>query len=347
MSMVDKVEQGSGKYGESLNKWSMIGTKGIILFGQGDSDDGLAMIIRARDEFVRVEAQDSYCHMHVGTAHRRMGNNRAALDAQFLGLEIAHKKKQHYVTAMCNSNIGASYISINDKVVNHHLLVAEAYARRYGFNYVLTQIYFHRARYAYEARRLNAAKTFIETSLVCAAKYSHNHFIIQEGRIFPELLVFALEQEIENEYLVEIFKLMGPDVIPYLKPLLSSKSSEIRLRAARVLSSAGGSRVAPLIKKLLKDEDKEVKDFAVSALKQMRSNLEENEGLLTKREGEVFRLMGKGLSNAEIAEQLFISELTVKTHVTKIFRKLGLTRRSQVAVHMNQKHKTQPANIQS
>jgi DNA-binding CsgD family transcriptional regulator len=335
------------KYGEYFIKWTMTGTKGSILFGLGEEKAGLDFILQAKDELMHTEVVDSYSFLRLGTVHRRLGNKELAIHEHTKGLETAGERKQYYILSMCHSNVGADYLEVNGNKSSNHFAVAEAYARRYGFNYVLTQIYFHRARYAYEARRLNAAKTFIETSLVCAAKYSHNHFIIQEGRIFPELLVFALEQEIENEYLVEIFKLMGPDVIPYLKPLLSSKSSEIRLRAARVLSSAGGSRVAPLIKKLLKDEDKEVKDFAVSALKQMRSNLEENEGLLTKREGEVFRLMGKGLSNAEIAEQLFISELTVKTHVTKIFRKLGLTRRSQVAVHMNQKHKTQPANIPS
>ena len=53
---------------------------------------------------------------------------------------------------------------------------------------------------------------------------------------------------------------------------------------------------------------------------------------LTEREREVFRLIVEGLSNAEIGEQLFISDTTVKTHVTHVLQKLGLRDRVQAVV---------------
>jgi DNA-binding NarL/FixJ family response regulator len=53
---------------------------------------------------------------------------------------------------------------------------------------------------------------------------------------------------------------------------------------------------------------------------------------LTDRELDVFRLIAKGLSNAEIGQQLFISDTTVKTHVTHVFQKLGLRDRVQAVV---------------
>ncbi|WP_417629175.1 response regulator transcription factor [Nonomuraea insulae] len=53
---------------------------------------------------------------------------------------------------------------------------------------------------------------------------------------------------------------------------------------------------------------------------------------LTPRELEVLTLMGKGLSNAELACALTLSEATVKTHVARIFAKLALRDRAQAVV---------------
>ena len=58
---------------------------------------------------------------------------------------------------------------------------------------------------------------------------------------------------------------------------------------------------------------------------------------LTPREIEVLGLMAEGLSNKQMAERLFVSENTIKTHCSRIFDKLGAGRRTQ-AVQLAKQH---------
>lgn len=67
-----------------------------------------------------------------------------------------------------------------------------------------------------------------------------------------------------------------------------------------------------------------------------------NEGTLreltiTPRELEILALIASGMSNREIAEKLFVSENTVKTHSSRLFEKLGAKRRTQ-AVQLGKEH---------
>ena len=68
---------------------------------------------------------------------------------------------------------------------------------------------------------------------------------------------------------------------------------------------------------------------------------------LSERELDVFRLLARGLSNAEIGDELYISETTVKTHVTHILQKLRLRDRVQAVVLAYQTGLFEPDAVRS
>jgi DNA-binding NarL/FixJ family response regulator len=105
--------------------------------------------------------------------------------------------------------------------------------------------------------------------------------------------------------------------------LLKNVPPEELLSAIRVVAG-GEAVVAPRITRRLLDR------FAG----QLTEPPEEDGriGQLTDREREVLLLVAQGLSNAEIAERLFVAETTVKTHVGRILTKLGLRDRVQAVV---------------
>ena len=98
------------------------------------------------------------------------------------------------------------------------------------------------------------------------------------------------------------------------------------LAAAVRLVGTGDALLAPSITRRL------VERFAGGGARAAGPAIHRDLAGLTPRELEVLTLMGRGLSNAELAAALTLSEATVKTHVARIFAKLGLRDRAQAVV---------------
>jgi DNA-binding NarL/FixJ family response regulator len=105
--------------------------------------------------------------------------------------------------------------------------------------------------------------------------------------------------------------------------LLKDARPDELVQAVRVVA-AGDALLAPSVTKRLLERFASQRTAAPRKAESLRS--------LTEREREILVLIGRGRSNAEIAAELFIGEQTVKTHVSRIFMKLGVRDRVQAVI---------------
>ena len=105
--------------------------------------------------------------------------------------------------------------------------------------------------------------------------------------------------------------------------LLKDVPAEQLVDGIRVVAQ-GDALLAPSVTKRL------IQEFSRTAATQRPAPTSLDE--LTPRELEVFKLIARGMSNAEIAAELVVSETTVKTHVARVLMKLGVRDRVQAVV---------------
>ena len=131
----------------------------------------------------------------------------------------------------------------------------------------------------------------------------------------PEARVLVLTTFDLDEYVYEALRAGASGFV------LKDDPPEQLLEAVRTVAS-GEALLSPAITKRV------IREFTRMARPSPPKELDD----LSTREREVLRLIALGLSNAQIGQELFISETTVKTHVTHILSKLGLRDRVQVVV---------------
>lgn len=133
-------------------------------------------------------------------------------------------------------------------------------------------------------------------------------------RTKPGLKVIVLTIHNEGEYLYSAYE-KGADGY-----VLKDSGSDILKRAIRVVYQ-GEQYIEPILMPRLRERIENNK------------NPEKKEDKLSKREFEILKLVAVGMYNKEIADQLSISEKTVKNHMSSIFRKIKVSDRTQAAVY--------------
>ncbi|HEU5156236.1 MAG TPA: response regulator transcription factor [Streptosporangiaceae bacterium] len=133
----------------------------------------------------------------------------------------------------------------------------------------------------------------------------------------PEIRVLVLTTFDVDEY---VYEALGVGASGFL---LKDATAEDLVGAVRVVAR-GDALLAPQVTSRLIREFTRQRRTAPRPLAELTS--------LTARETEVLVLIAGGLSNAEIAARLVVSEHTVKTHVARVFTKLGLRDRAQAVM---------------
>ncbi len=135
---------------------------------------------------------------------------------------------------------------------------------------------------------------------------------------FPEIKIIILTTFNDDEYIYEALK---NGALGYL--LKDTSPGEIA-EAIRTVYH-GGALIESNIATRVIDKFSEM-------AKSNNKDIDKRLTLLTEREGDICRLLGEGKNNKEIADDLFLSEGTVKNHITKILTKLDLRDRTQLAI---------------
>jgi DNA-binding NarL/FixJ family response regulator len=191
-----------------------------------------------------------------------------------------------------------------------------------------------------------------------------DHAVVREGlRTFLELQdgIEVAGEAADGEKAIEAAERLSPNVVlmdlvmPTLDGLAAMRELRERVPGARVIvltSFADDDKLLPALRAgaagyLLKNAEPQELARAVRAAHAGQALLDphvaarlvdalagEKEPLdrLTPREREVLQLIGRGFSNKRIAQELGLSEKTVKTHVGHVLAKLGVDDRTQAAV---------------
>lgn len=142
---------------------------------------------------------------------------------------------------------------------------------------------------------------------------------------FPETKVLILTTFDDAEL---IMKVLEKGVHGYL---LKDMPSEAIISAIQSVYN-GGTVLQHDITAMLLKELKKMSDISPDQADPLRKNEPDELRLLTEREKDVLALLGQGLNNKEIAGLLYLTEGTVKNHVSNLIAKLGLRDRTQAAV---------------
>ena len=312
----------------------MIGDNiGLLKGAEGHVAEGLTIIRKTLEgaAFPAETTHEACMHSHEATLLRRSGELEAALSPCTQAAESVAFERDPYVALNSQANL----LFLRALLGSHdasQLLAVSRRASDAGLAFVALKAQLYTAIIAHVSGSDDREATLLRSCLSRQLTLGHAHLLAQELCPRPDIVRVVLENEPSPDIAQRLMNALASHwrYVDLVEALLEDTP---QLAAPAVL--AAGERAADdvLVRVLSATRGVSGGDLARAVemvlarrpgvMFEPRPVLPE----LTKRERQVLCLMAKGRRNAEISEELFLSPLTVKTHVNHIFRKLGVHNR--------------------
>jgi LuxR family maltose regulon positive regulatory protein len=277
---------------------------------------------------------------HEGTAERRYGDLRSASTLYERELDSLDAETGPYAELTCLSNrdfargllgVGSAIVELEDHAVK---------SRRVQLLFIALKCEFFIAVLEHRSGNTNGAISRLRTCIPQQLELGHINFLSQELLFSPELALDLIRCEDRADVLAGLLDTIAlhwdsAGLLARMLPLggdvaLGALRAAARHRSAEettLLAARARRHRSPAVRSLAA----QVATQAIDPGAPTRSPFPE----LTDRELQVLTLMAAGHKNIEIAGHLYLSPATVKTHVNRIFSKLGVDDRVQAILRYN------------
>jgi len=313
-------------------------TLGQIKVAVGEHGRGVELLYTASMSPIAAEDESilAISHSHLGTAARRNGDLQQA--RMFYEKACTISEENSYARLNAEANLAyvegllASTANITDDHRNKLRLIEQAAARQ-QFAFVRLKAKFFGNLLGYLTHHDDGDLDGLVAILPEQLHLGHRHFLREELRLQPFAGAAILSQA-PPDAARDLLTLMCQT--PSVTPLLEASLSRNEPTALLVLETSAGmldtAQVAHLASLAKKSASPVIRQAARRLHTVRGAHGETDIAQLTRREAEILELVAQGLRNREIAEHLYLAPATVKTHINRIFAKLGVTDRVQAVL---------------
>jgi ATP/maltotriose-dependent transcriptional regulator MalT len=321
------------RFGHTLSADMVADNIGLLRGAQGHATEGLAIVRKTMDgtAFAEEPTLMAFGLSHEATLLRRAGDLEAALAPCTRAAGSVTFERDPYIALNSQANLLYLQALLGDSDTSQLLAISRR-ASGAGLSFIALKAQLYAAVVAQTTGDGELGAELLRDCVPRQLELGHLHLLAQELCPRPAVAALALanapSQDLAQRLmdalashwgfagLVEALVAGSPtQAVPAVRAAAERASDDV---LARVLAVTQGIRGAALAR-------------AVETALGQRPGVPFVPGPvfpeLTKRERQILRLMAEGRRNLEIADQLFLSPTTVKTHVNHIFSKLGVQNR--------------------